>query len=421
LDDSRLAILIIAIVVLVACSAFFSGAETGLMSLNRYRLAHRARSGDRRAIRTLELLKRPDRLLGLILLGNNFVNNLGASLATVLAVELMGEAGVAVATAVITLVFLLFAEVTPKTLGALHPERIALPATLVLTPLLRLLYPLVWLINAMASVLLRPLGIRDTEVPAQALSSEELRSVVLESGKVIPRRHQRMLLSILELEEVTVEDIMVPRNEIVGIDLDDDWDTIVKQITHSQYTKLLVFRGDVDHVIGFLHLRKVLPFLQQPGGLNREGLEALVREAYFIPEGTPLNAQLLAFQSEQRRIGLVVDEYGDLLGLVTLEDILEEIVGEFTTDPTAGSRGMTPTADGGYLIDGVATVRKINRKLGWELPTDGPKTLNGLIMESLDSIPEPGTSVLIAGHPVEIVKVAGNRVKTARVGARLNS
>ncbi len=421
MNDIPLSVLFLALVLLLACSAFFSSSETGLMTLNRYRLRHQARAGHRGAQRAGRLLERPDRLIGLILLGNNFVNILASSLATIIAIRLMGEAGIPIAAAMLTLAVLIFAEVAPKTLAALHPERIAYPASLLLGPMLRLLYPLVWAVNGLANLILRPFGISGADASEQSLSPEELRTVVMEAGVMIPRRHQQMLLSILDLAEITVEDIMIPRNEVEGIDLDDEWENILAAISRSPYTRLLVYRGTIDNVVGFLHLRKVLNLIHRQDRPVREDLTALLREPYFIPEGTPLNKQLVNFQHNQRRIGLVVDEYGDLLGLVTLEDILEEIVGEFTTDPADALPYVTPQEDGSYVVDGSTSLRTLNRALGWSLPTDGPKTLNGLIMEYLETIPEAGTSLLLGNHPVEIIKTAGNRVRTVRIQAALKS
>lgn len=388
------------------------------MTLNRYRLRHLAKAKHPGAVRAHWLLERPDRLIGLILLGNNFVNILASSLATVIALRLLGEAGVAVAAGLLTLVILLFAEVAPKTLAALHPERIAFPASYVLIPLLKVLYPLVWVVNIIANALLRGLGIHLEEGRAHALSSEELRSVVNEAGAMIPKRHQKMLLSILDLEKVTVDDIMVPRNEIQGIDLTDDWDAIVQVLIRSQYTRLPVYREDVDNIVGIVHIRKVAGLLLS-GQMNREAFTRVIREPYFIPEATPLNKQLLNFQRESRRIGLVVDEYGDIQGLVTLEDILEEIVGEFTTAPVDTHKDVVAQPDGSYLVDGSINIRNLNRLTNWELPISGPKTLNGLIIEYLESIPTPGTSLLLNGYPVEIVQTKGNAVKTARISPRL--
>ncbi|MFO1372876.1 MAG: HlyC/CorC family transporter [Candidatus Competibacteraceae bacterium] len=423
MDDIHIGALCVALVLLIGCSAFFSGSETGLMTLNRYRLRHRAKSGDKAAQRASKLLDRPDRLIGLILLGNNFVNILASSLATVVAIHFLGEAGIVASTVAMTLIVLVFGEVAPKTLAALHPERIAYPASTVLVPLLKALYPLVWLTNFVVNGLLRLFRVTIQTSPQHSLNAEELRTVVLEAGVMIPKRHQAMLLSILELEEITVNDIMVPRNEVAGLDLEDAWEENIAQLTRSPYTRLPVYRNTIDQVVGFLHLRKVVNRMTQKPDFNRADLESLVREPYFIPEGTSLTRQLLNFQQQHRRIGLVVDEYGDVLGLVTLEDILEEIVGEFTSDPStsSGSRNFTAREDGGYVVDGRTPMRTLNRRLGWKLPTDGPRTLNGLIMEHLETIPEPGTRLSLAGHPTEIVEICGNRVKTVVIWPILDS
>lgn len=384
------------------------------MTLNRYRLRHLARSGHPGAVRAQRLLERPDRLIGLILLGNNFVNILASSVATIIALRLLGEAGIAVATGLLTLVILIFAEVTPKTLAALHPERLAFPASLVLRPLLRLLYPMVWLVNIFANRILRLWGVHPGDDTRDALSHEELRTVVAEAGAMIPRRHQEMLLSIFDLETVSVEDIMVPRADIVGIDLDDEWDDIVEQLRASQHTRLPVFQGNIDNIQGFIHLRRIMKHIDQAEA-NWDAFKQAIREPYFLPVSTPLNMQLLNFQREKRRIGLAVNEYGDIQGLVTLEDILEEIVGEFTTDPATSIAEVHPNPDGSFVVEGGASIRNLNRLMQWELPTEGPKTFNGLILEHMETIPEPGTSLLIAGYPIEIMQVAENSVKSARI------
>lgn len=405
------------LVFLLILSAFFSGSETGLMSLNRYRLRHLADQNQRSAKAALRLLSRPERLIGVILLGNNLVNILAASIATVIGIRLYGDKGIGIASLVLTVIVLIFAEVTPKTMAALHPERFALPATYVLEPLLKLLYPVVWLINQAANLVFRVLGLTAEQRSQYDLSTEELRIVVNEAGTVIPQRHQQMLLNILDLEKVTVEDIMIPRNEIIGIDLEDDWEDIVNQLVESQHTRLPVYQKDINHIIGFVHLRKAVKLFQRSTAANQDSLREIVREAYFVPEGTPLNTQLLNFQREKRRIALVVDEYGDIMGLITLEDLLEEIVGEFTTNPAETSADFHRQEDGSYLVDGGISVRDLNRTLGWNLPTDGPKTLNGLITEYLENIPEPGTSLLLANYPVEIVQTTGNTIKTVRIDA----
>lgn len=417
MEDIPLSALFGTLIFLLLLSAFFSSSETGLMTLNRYRLRHLARANHPGAKRAQKLLERPDRLIGLILLGNNFVNVLASAITTVIALRLGGEPAIAVGAGALTLVILVFAEVTPKTLAALHPERVAFPAAFVYGPLLWVLYPLVWIVNVVANGLLRLIRVHPEDSSTDALSQEELRTVVLEAGAMIPKRHQDMLLNIIDLEKVTVEDIMVPRKEVTGVDLEDDWDDIIRQITASQYTRLPVYRNSIDHVAGFIHLRRVLPLMMR-NALDMETLEGLIREPVFIPENTPLNRQLLHFQRERRRIGLVIDEYGDIQGLATLEDILEEVVGEFTTDPATSVRDYTPEDDGSFLVNGTVTIREMNRSLQMELPTDGPKTLNGMVLEYLENIPEPGTSLLLSGYPVDIVQTKGNLVKTLRVHAR---
>ncbi|MCC5809576.1 MAG: HlyC/CorC family transporter [Ectothiorhodospiraceae bacterium] len=414
MNEIPLSALFIILGLLIVLSGFFSSSETALMTLNRYRLRHLAKAGHRSARLAARLLERPDRLIGVILLGNNFVNILAASLATVIALRLYGEGAIGAASLLLTLVILIFAEVAPKTFAALHPERLAFPFSWPLAGLLKVLYPIVWMTNGIANQLLKLTGVDIEHRGAESLSREELRTVVNEAGSMIPRRHQKMLLNILDLEKATVEDIMVPRSEIVGIDLEDSWEDIVSQLGNSQHTRIPIYRGSIDDVLGVLHMRKVIPDLIK-GKLDREQLEARMKAPYFVPEGTRLHTQLMNFQRSKRRIGMVVDEYGDIMGLVTLEDILEEIVGEFTTDPAAGSRHLRPQEDGSYLAQGGISVRELNRVLDWRLPTDGPKTLNGLVLEHLQAIPEPGTSVKIHGYPVTIVQTQDNKVKTAEI------
>ena len=413
MNDIPLGVLVGALILLVLLSAFFSGSETGLVSLNRYRLRHLSKKRHRGAQRASRLLERPDRLIGLILLGNNFVNILASSIATIIGIRLFGEIGVAIAAGLLTLVILIFAEVTPKTLAVLHPERIAFPASFILEILLKIFYPIVWLVNVITNGLLKVVGISPVHEKDQNLSSEELRVVVSEAGTMIPQRHKKLLTNILDLEKVTVNDIMIPRNEIVGIDLDDDWEDITKLLRNSRHTRLPVFRSDINNVIGLIHLRNMIDVLSNNESSKTE-LTDLVRSAYFVPENTPLNTQLLQFQRQKRRIGLVVDEYGDVQGLVTLEDILEEIVGQFTSDPSDMVKDIHAQEDGTYLIDGSATIRDLNRMMNWKLPTDGPKTFNGLILEQMESIPKPGTSILIEGYPIEILQIKDNAVKVAK-------
>ncbi|MDH5395104.1 MAG: HlyC/CorC family transporter, partial [Gammaproteobacteria bacterium] len=371
MDDIPISLLFGILIFLIFVSAFFSGSETGLMSLNRYRLRHLVDKEHKGAIRAFNLLKQPDKLIGLILLGNNFVNILASAIATIIGIRLFGEAGILIATIILTIIILVFAEVTPKTLAAMHPEKFALPSTLILEPLLRLLYPFVWFVNLSSKVIFKILGIRQ---PANGdiLSSEELRIVVNEAATMIPQSHQKMLLSILDLEKVTVDEIMIPRNELVGIDLEDEWSDIIKQLAETQHTRLPVFEGDIDHMIGIIHIRRTLRFFHAEDS-SKDDFRKIIREAYYIPTGTPLHTQLLNFQHERRRNAMVVNEYGDILGLVTLEDILEEIVGEFTTDPSASRKDIQMKEDGSYLIDGSITVRELNKLLDWKLPTEGPK------------------------------------------------
>ncbi|GAA5170850.1 MULTISPECIES: HlyC/CorC family transporter [Halomonadaceae] len=413
-DDIPLGLLFGLLFLLVCLSAFFSSSETGMMSINRYRLSHQAKSGERRAQRVVRLLARPDRLIGVILIGNNFANNLAASIATIIAIHFFGDvSGPAIATLVLTIVILIFAEVTPKTYAAIKPERIAFPASLALEPLLKGLYPLVWLVNAMSNGLLRMLGVKNIEGGADNLTRDELRTVVHEAGTMIPRRHQAMLLSILDLENVTVNDIMVPRHEIAGIDLDDDLESILAQIRASQHTRVPVFKGDINNIIGILHLRNAARFLSKRE-VTKAAIVQEAREPYFIPESTPLHTQLLNFQQQKRRIGIVVDEYGDVEGLVTLEDILEEIVGEFTTDVAGMHKEIHLQDDGSYIIEGTANIREINKMLGWQLPTDGPKTLNGLIIEHLESFPDAPACLQLGTTRMEIIKVKDNLITAAR-------
>ena len=415
MDDTPLSVLFAALFFLILLSAFFSGSETGLMTLNRYRLRHLADKQHPGALRAQKLLQRQDRLIGLILLGNNFVNVLASILMTLITLRIYNDTGLLFAAGLIlTIVILLFAEVTPKTLAALHPERVAFPAAFVYTPLLKLLWPVVWVVNSIANGLLKLIGVSPEDGTSNALTTEELRTVVTEAGAMIPKRHQSMLLNLMDLEKVTVEDIMVPRNEIVGIDIEDDWDFSRKLLMESQYTRLPLYRETIENVIGILHMRKVLPLLYRDQ-LGHKTLQGVAREPYFIPENTSLNRQLLNFQREHRRIGFAVDEYGDIQGLVTLEDILEEIVGEFTSDPAAHIEDIQPQDDGTWLVDGSISIRALNSALGMSLSTAGPKTLNGLITEYMEMIPETGTSLLLDNHPVDIVQIKENMVKTVRI------
>src|SRR6202162_5129187 len=383
---------------LLLLAAFFAGSETALMSLNRYRLRHRAKAAPRGARLAEALLAHPDRLIGLILLLSTIVNVVTPTLVGLITFRLGGDYLVAIGVIALTFIMLIFCEVAPKTFGALHPERLALPAAYIYTPLLLLFYPFVWATNLLAHGVLGLLR-------------------VAEAGAMIPHRHQQMLVSILDLENATVEDIMVPRNEIVGIDVDDDWDRIVEQLRQSQHTRLPVYEGEIDRIIGVLHMKQVVHELAR-GRIDRAALieAAGAREAYFVPSGTTLNTQLVNFQRDKRRMAFVVDEYGDIQGLVTLEDILEEIVGEFTTDPaTMMHKDVHAEADGSFVVNASTTIRALNRSMRWNLPTDGPKTLNGLIVEFLETIPEPGTTLKLANYMLEVLQTGDNAIKTVRI------
>ena len=415
-DDIPLAGLIGLLVALLLLSAFFSGSETALMSLNRYQLRHKARQGHRGAIIADRLLQRPDRLISLILLGNNLVNFSAAALVAVIAFKLGGQPAVALGTLILTLVVLVFAEAAPKTLAALHPERLAFPAAMIFKPLLKITYPIVWLINLMSNGVLWLFGVRFDDSQLQSLTREELRTIVNEAGSRLSVRYRQMLLSVLDLEKVTVDDVMVPHNEIIGIDLDDSVAELERVIANSQHTRLPVYRNSIDQVVGVLHLRRLANLANR--SLDKQTITELLDEPYFVPEGTPLSTQLVQFQRRRLRIAMVVDEYGDIQGIVTLEDILEEIVGEFTTDPADDDDDVISEGNGTFLVDGAANIREINRSQEWELPIDGPKTISGLIVELLETIPEPGTCLKISGYPIEIVEADDNRIRSVRISPR---
>jgi len=414
MDTTSIPVLYGLLILLILLSAFFSATETAMMRLNRHRLRHFADQGNRRARLALQLLERPDRLIGIILLGNNFVNILASSVSTIIALRTLGQAWIAASAGLLTFVILIFAEVTPKTAAALHPERIAFPAVYIITPLLKICYPLVWGINIIANGILHILGLSSEHAAAHQLGSEELRIVVNEASGLIPDKHQQMLLNILDLEKARIEDIMIPRNEIVGINLNQDIEDIAAFIKHCPYTRLPIYRDDINNVVAMLHARNLLPLMKQES-LTHDDLLAAAEEPYFVPEGTPLNTQLLNFQNHKHRIGLVVDEYGDIEGLITLEDILEEIIGEFTTDFSATITDIHPQDDGSHLIDGSTSLRALNRIMNWNLPIEGPNTLSGLIIEYLEAIPQTGTSMRIAGYTMEVIQVGENMVKTVRV------
>lgn len=412
LSSEWLAILVVALMV---GSAYFSGSETAMVALNRYRLRHLAKEGHGGAVRAERLLKRPDRLLGVILIGNNLVNFTAASLATVLGIRLLGDAGVVVAPVLVTVFFLIFSEVAPKTLAAHAPESIAFRSVYLLEPLLKVLYPGVAFINGLSNFVVKPFirAARTEDDVMDALTIEELRTVVNE-GAALPEKRQNMLLSILDLEKVTVDDIMVPRSEMAAIDIDDEMNDILSQLATSQHTRLPVYKGDIDNMLGILHLRRVVRFVPNVT-LTKADLLQLTEEPYYVPEATPLHTQLINFQKEKKRIALVVNEYGDVRGIVTLEDILEEIVGEFTTDFAASIPEIHPQEDGSYLIDGLAVLRDINRALGWDLPTHGPKTLNGLVLEHLETLPESNLCLRIGDYLIETLQIKDNVIRNLKI------
>jgi len=407
MEETPLSTLYSVLLVLILLSGFFSSSETGLMAINKYRLRHLANQGHRGARLAQILLRKPDRLIGLILLGNNLVNIMAASIATVIGIRLFGATGVWLASLVLTVVILIFSEVAPKTLAAVHPERVAFPASYVLVVLLKVLYPVVWLVNGLANLVLKPFRVHTNVELMEHLNREELRTLVKEGGKQIPDDHQRMLVNILDLEQACIEDVMIPRQDIIGIDLDDDWETILLQLTQTVYTRMPVYRESIDQVEGLLHIRTVIAKLAH-GELTFDDLIRSIRKPYFIPEGTSLTQQLLEFQRRERRMGLVVDEYGDIQGLVTLDDILEEIVGEYTAESRARSREIRLLEDGNYLIDGAVSLRTLNRNLDWELPEDEASTLNGLLLEELGEIPSGKTSLKIGEHIMTILEIKEN-------------
>jgi Mg2+/Co2+ transporter CorB len=411
LNDIPLSMLFGILALMLIISAFFSGSETSLMTLNRYRLKHLVKLKHSGAIKAHNLLQRPDRLISLILLGNNFVNVVASSITTVIAIRLYGESesSIAIAAGILTIVLLIFSEVAPKTLAAVKPEILAFPAAWVFIPLLKLFYPIVWAVNLITGQLLNLVGINIKKHNHDMLNKEELKSIVAEAESLMPSRYQKMLMGILDLESATVEDIMTPRNEIVGIDLELPIEEIIRQIKASPHTRLPVYKKSIDRVIGFLHLRKILMVVNNEDFDKQTIINQLIKPS-FIPESTPVHKQIHRFKTEKIRIGLVVDEYGDVEGLVTLDDLLQEIVGELITDDVT-VRGQS---DGSFLVDANITVRELNRVTQWSLPTEGPKTLNGLILEFMETIPEPGTSIKLHGYPLEILKRDENTVKLVK-------
>lgn len=410
-------LLITLLLLAVLLCAFCAASETGIMALNRYRLKHLAKT-EAYAQRITKLLAHPDRLLGVILIGNTFATAISASVANQMAEHLLGEIGIIVAPILVTLFLLIFAEVMPKTVAALKPERTARFVCYPLQLMLWVLYPLVWLASTTSTSILKFFGVQTGLKTIEPITRDELRTIVHEAGGYIPSRHQSMLLSILDLEKIRVEHIMIPRNEVVGINLDDTKEAIISKLKELEHTLLPIYRTDLDNVQGILHTRNIVRVLAQRE-LDEQNLIGMMEEPYFIPEGTSLHTQLLNFQQNKRRMALVVDEYGDVLGLVTLEDILEEIVGEFTTDVATQQPDIQQQEDGSYLVNGSLSIRELNRTLKWDLPSHGPTTLNGLITETLEALPVLGICLNIAGHPIEVVALKENTVKLAKIGPKI--
>lgn len=421
MNDIPISLLLIALGVLVLLSAFFSSSETGMMALNRYRLRHLSNNGHRGARRVSKLLKRPDKLIGVILIGNNLVNIAAASITTIVGTALYGAVGAVVGNILLTLVILIFSEVTPKTIAALHPEKVAFPASLILQPLLILLTPAVWLVNYVSNGLARIFGVNPQDHGNnELLRPEELRAAVDEAGDLIPDQHQGMLLNVLDLEKATVEDIMVPRNDVIGLDMDDDIPTLMAQIRNSAYTRLPIFQGDINNILGVIHLRNAAKFIYgSDDTICHDAIKRFARKPYFVPESTPLHVQLMNFQKEKRRIAIAVDEYGDVQGIVTLEDLLEEIVGDFTTNQAEDTQPeISKLKEGWHAIEGSCTIRDVNKQLGWTLPTDGPKTLNGLIIEHIESIPSGHVGFNLNGYQIETTKLNDKVIESAKVRTR---
>ena len=417
MDSIPLSSLFITLIICLVLSAYFSGSETGLLSINKYRLRFLSEQGNKGAQKAEKLLEKPDTLLSFILIFNNLVNISASAIATMIGMRLYGDAGVAIATGALTFVMLIFSEIFPKTVAAMHPEKVGLFSSHILAVLLKIFYPLVWLMNIFTKGLMRIVGLKQ-DMQKQVISREELRSIVSEAGEATPdEQHPQMLLSILDMETVTVDDIMVPRNEIGGIDIDDDWKAIMRQLNHAAHNRVVLYKSSLDEqVLGILRVREAFRLLLEKNEFTKETLIRAADEVYFIPEGTPLKTQLANFRSNKERIGLVVDEYGDIKGLVTLEDILEEIVGDFTTStaPTIDEE-VTQQSDGSMIIDGSANLRDLNKMFGWELDTEDARTFNGLILEHLEEIPDEGTICEIDGLQITILEVGDNMIKQAKV------
>ncbi|AWS54985.1 HlyC/CorC family transporter [Proteus mirabilis] len=408
--------LIIILIGMIFASAYFSGTETSMMTINRYRLRHAAKQGNRSAKRVEKLLQRPDRLISLVLIGNNLINIVASALATIVGMRLYGDAGVAIATGVLTFVILIFAEVLPKSIAALYPERFAYPSSVLLSPLQKIMLPVVWFFNQITLVFMRIFGIKSPVIQGNAVSKEELRTIVNESKSKLSQRNQNMLISILDLEKVTIGDIMVPRNEIFGIDVNDEWKSIVRQLTHSPHGRIVLYRDTLDDVIGMLRVREAYRLMTEKKEFTKQILIKAADKIYFIPESTPLSLQLVNFQRNNEKAGIVVDEYGEIQGLVTVEDILEEIVGDFTTSMSPSlAEEVIPQKDGSLLVDGTTNIRDINKAFTCHLPENEARTINGVIIEELGDLPVVGAKITIDGYEFEVLEVQDNVIKKALI------
>ncbi|WP_318840092.1 CNNM domain-containing protein [Providencia sp. PROV080] len=416
MDHVSTGTLIIILIILIIMSAYFSASETGMMTLNRYRLKHLAKQGNRSAKRVEKLLRHPDKLISLILIGNNLINIVASSLATIVGMRLYGNAGVAIATGILTFVILVFAEVMPKTIAALYPEKIAFPSSYILKPLQKIMLPVVWAFNKITLLFMFLCGIKPPVIRSDAVSKDELRTIVHESKAKLSRRNQDMLLSILDLEKVTVGDIMLPRNEIVGIDVNDDWKSIIRQLTHSPHGRILLYRDSLDDAIGILRVREAYRLMMEKREFTKQNLIKAADSIYFIPNSTPLSTQLINFQHNKEKIGIIVDEYGEIQGLITVEDILEEIVGDFTTSMSPSlSEEVLPQSDGSVLVDGTANIRDLNKAFDWHLPVDGPRTVNGMVLEAIGDIPELQEKIVISHYLVEVLLISDNIIKQVKI------
>jgi Mg2+/Co2+ transporter CorB len=419
LDTIPVSVLLGALAVLLVLSGFFSSSETSMMAVNRYRLRTLAKAGHKGARLAEKLLSQTDKLLGVILLGNNLINAAAAALVTIISFRLFGQSEVALTlgTVAVTFLILVFSEVTPKVIGATYPDRLAPAASFILAPMLKLFHPAVWFVNLFVQGLLRLMRLKSRDPAANSMGVEELRSLLAESGSLLPSQHRSILINLFDLDQITVDDVMRPRNQIEAIDLAADAEEIVRQLATSHHGRLPVFEGEPNNILGIVQVRRVLSRLREDA-FDVDEFRAWLRKPYFIPSGTSLYTQLAQFQATRQSLGLVVDEYGELLGLVSMEDILEEIVGEFSALRPGEQGNSIQQEDGSYIVEGAASLRELNRKLGLKFPVDGPRTLNGLLLEHLEAMPEPGVSVKLAGYPVEIVQVQDRMVKTARIGPR---